>query len=78
VSYVYIRSEPRVYTVGFYDPEGGWMSESDHDSTDKAAARVAYLNGQVVQRQDAASMQITPALAEYIDQRIAAATGARP
>ena len=44
--YVYIRTEPRLWTVGFYDPEGRWHSESDHDSTEDAANRVAFLNGQ--------------------------------
>jgi hypothetical protein len=43
--YVYIRSEPGLWTVGFYDPAGGWQSESDHGSTDAAALRVAFLNG---------------------------------
>jgi len=43
--YVYIRSEPRLWTVGFYDPNGEWVAESDHDSAEKAAARVAWLNG---------------------------------
>ena len=43
--YVYIRSEPQLWTVGFYRPDGKWESESDHGSPDEAAARVAYLNG---------------------------------
>ena len=43
--YVYIRSEPQLYTVGFYKPDGEWVPESDHPSKDKAAERVAYLNG---------------------------------
>lgn len=43
--YVYICSEPRLWTVGFYDPDGKWQPESDHDSAEKAADRVAYLNG---------------------------------
>lgn len=43
--YVYIRSEPSLYTVGFYKPDGRWEAESDHNSTDAAAQRVAYLNG---------------------------------
>lgn len=34
-----------VYTVGFYDPEGDFHPESDHESRDSAAARVHYLNG---------------------------------
>ncbi len=44
--YVYIKSEPRLWTVGFYRPtDGQWMAESDHASTEDAAKRVAYLNG---------------------------------
>lgn len=45
MTYVYIQSEPRLYTVGFYDPDGKWHSESDHDSREQAASRVHYLNG---------------------------------
>lgn len=44
--YVYILSEPGLYTVGFYDPSGRWHPDSDHNDRDKAAERVAYLNGQ--------------------------------
>lgn len=44
--YVYIRSEPGLYTVGFYRPDGKWVAESDHSTRDEAAARVSYLNGQ--------------------------------
>ena len=43
--YVYILSEPGLYTVGFYDPSGRWHPDSDHNDREKAAARVAYLNG---------------------------------
>ena len=43
--YVYIKSEPKLWTVGFYDPQGKWQPESDWAKTDDAAARVAYLNG---------------------------------
>lgn len=43
--YVYIQSEPGLWTVGFYDPSGNWHAESDHPSTDEAAKRVAWLNG---------------------------------
>ena len=43
--YVYIRSEPYLWTVGFYAPSGQWMPESDHGNADDAAARVQYLNG---------------------------------
>lgn len=34
-----------LWTVGFYRPSGEWEPESDHDSADKAARRVHYLNG---------------------------------
>lgn len=43
--YVYIMSEPALYTVGFYDPSGQWQPESDHETRESAASRVAYLNG---------------------------------
>ena len=43
--YVYIRSEPGLWTVGFYDPNGEWVAESDWGSPEEAAARVHYLNG---------------------------------
>ena len=45
MSWVYIRSEPHLWTVGFYDPDGKWHTDSDHDNRDDAAARVAWLNG---------------------------------
>lgn len=44
--YVYIKSEPGLWTVGFYDPAGEWQPESDHTSSEKAAERVAWLNGE--------------------------------
>jgi hypothetical protein len=43
--YVYIKSEPGLWTVGFYAPNGTWYPESDHESKEAAADRVAYLNG---------------------------------
>lgn len=43
--YVYIRSEPTLWTVGFYAPDGKWNPESDHGTSDEAAKRVAWLNG---------------------------------
>jgi len=53
--YIYILSEDfreagerhRLWTVGFYKPDGKFEAESDHDSTTRAAARVHYLNGGV-------------------------------
>lgn len=43
--YVYIKSELQLWTVGFYNPNGEWHAESDHDTPAKAAERVHYLNG---------------------------------
>jgi hypothetical protein len=44
-SYVYVRSEPTLWTVGFYQPNGRWEPDSDHGSAKEAAARVRWLNG---------------------------------
>jgi hypothetical protein len=44
-TWVYVQSEPGLLTVGFYDPNGKWHSDSDHDSRESAAARVQTLNG---------------------------------
>lgn len=43
--YVYIKSEPGLWTVGFYSPGGQWRSDSDHSDKEEAARRVHYLNG---------------------------------
>ena len=45
MSYVYKRTEPNLYTVGFYDPSGKWHADSDYTGRDEAAKRVHYLNG---------------------------------
>ncbi len=38
--WVYINSEPGLYTVGFYSPDGKWHADSDWDSRDEARQRV--------------------------------------
>jgi len=43
--WVYIESEPGLWTVGFYDPNGDWHTDSDHQSQQSAAERCHYLNG---------------------------------
>lgn len=43
--YVYIQSEPALWTVGFYKPDGTWNPESDHNTPIDAATRVSFLNG---------------------------------
>ncbi len=45
MAYVYIQSEPGLWTVGYYDPDGKWEPLSDHSDQDDALARVAWLNG---------------------------------
>ena len=45
IMYVYVRSEKNLWTVGFYKPDGLWESESNHTEQEKAAERVAWLNG---------------------------------
>ena len=42
--YVYIKSEPNLYTVGFYKPDGTWEPESDYENREDAANRVHWLN----------------------------------
>lgn len=43
--FVYKQTEPGLYTVGFYSPDGEWHSASDHESSNDAANRVHWLNG---------------------------------
>ena len=43
--YVYIQTEPGLFTVGFYDPKGKWHPDGDYTSREAAGRRVAYLNG---------------------------------
>lgn len=44
-AWVYIQSESKLWTVGFYAPDGQWHTDSDHRSKQSAAERVAWLNG---------------------------------
>ena len=45
--YVYLKSPVHtLWTVGFYDPNGKWVAESDHPTPEQAAERVHYLNGE--------------------------------
>lgn len=43
--WLYRRTEPTLWTVGFYTPAGTWEPETDHGTADEAAARVHWLNG---------------------------------
>lgn len=49
--YVYRRTEFApycLYTVGYYDPNGKWIPESDHETSKAAAERTSWLNGAAV------------------------------
>ena len=53
--YIYIASkhpEERLWTVGFYKPDGTWEPESDWTEAEDAAVRVNYLNGGTGQATD--------------------------
>lgn len=63
-SWVYKQSEPALWTVGFYKPDGTFEPESDHDSAEDAAQRVNYLNGGKGE--------------EYVNQIFAARAGGHP
>lgn len=41
----YKKSEPQLWTVGYDSASGDWTTDSDHDSRESAAQRVAFLNG---------------------------------
>ncbi len=45
MSYVYVKSEPGLWTVGFYAPNDKFIAESDHESPERAASRCRHLNG---------------------------------
>lgn len=46
--HVYISSEPGLWTVGFYEPNGKWHPVSDHHSSVEAATKARHLNGGAV------------------------------
>ena len=59
MSYVYIETQgwetrdeehKKLFRVGFYNPSGGFETESDHSDPNRAASRVHYLNGGVWDR----------------------------
>ena len=45
MTWIYQRSEPTLWTVGYYKPDGKWEPESDHGTPGEAGDRVHYLNG---------------------------------
>ena len=45
MSFVYLNSEPGLWTTGFYDPNGRWHADKDFNDPEDAAGRCAWLNG---------------------------------
>ena len=45
MSYVYRKHEPGLYTVGYFEPNGDWETESRHETKAPALARMRWLNG---------------------------------
>jgi hypothetical protein len=45
MTWVYQKSEPGLWTVGFYSPDGKWHTDDDFPTRIEARARVSYLNG---------------------------------
>ncbi len=43
--WVYLRTESNLYTVGFFDPDGNFQTDSDYSNREEAAERVHFLNG---------------------------------
>lgn len=43
--WVYLRTEPMLFTVGFFDPDGKFHTDSDWYQQEDAAKRCAWLNG---------------------------------
>jgi hypothetical protein len=72
--YVYIQSEPNLWTVGFYNPAGEFQPESDHADALTAAARVNYLNGGGVHLRAPETKRL---IQEQLELALAALGGAR-
>ena len=62
MSYIYVKSEPGLFTVGCYGPNGQWNPDSDHDNREQAADRCCYLNGGRPKALDAAHAAMRQAL----------------
>ena len=57
--YVYKQTEPGLFTVGYYAPDGTWEPESDHENIVDASKRVAFLNGGLKERELQAKIYCT-------------------
>ena len=68
--WVYIQSEPRLWTVGHYDQDGKFRPESDHGSADEAARRVHSLNGGTDEKLRAAAIAEAKAIEKLLEDRV--------
>lgn len=71
--YVYMRTEQspyELYTVGFYDPQGKWITDSDYNKAEEAAERVHYLNGGAESSTKGSSVYENLRLKERLTKRI--------
>lgn len=68
--YVYINSGSGLYTVGFYEHDGKWVAESDHEDKEDAAKRVAWLNGSGGSTQEKKQVQVVKSLKELAQEAI--------
>lgn len=44
-TWLYVKAETNLYTVGFFDSAGNWHTDRDYPSQEEAAKRVRWLNG---------------------------------
>jgi hypothetical protein len=47
IKHLYKQVESGMWEVGYYDPDGYWQPESEHDNANAASQRVHYLNAGV-------------------------------
>jgi hypothetical protein len=65
--WVYIQSEPTLWTVGHYSPSGQWHTDSDHGTQEEASLRCAWLNGSgVLNPTQLAAPALLEALEEFV------------
>jgi hypothetical protein len=67
MSYVYRKTEQRIWTVGYYTPKGEWHAQSDHSEEGEAIDMVHLLNGGSSQELDLSLMSLGNTLAAPLD-----------
>lgn len=67
-AWVYIKSEPTLFTVGHYMPNGEWFPESDHAKESEAAKRVNYLNGGIDAKRLEALAELEKVVGQFLNR----------